>query len=116
MKKSTSIFVVILAFVITAQSNIDKVTDKLVQLSAASYDNWHYTENHSLGIAELSKPAFDDSEFSIVKLDENIYPDSCWLRKVITLPEYIGGLPVRGKMKMLFEVTLEISFNILTSS
>jgi len=104
MKKSTSIFVVILAFVITAQSNIDKVTDKLVQLSAASYDNWHYTENHSLGIAELSKPAFDDSEFSIVKLDENIYPDSCWLRKVITLPEYIGGLPVRGKMKMLFEV------------
>lgn len=104
MKHLIFLFLILFAFTLIAQTNVDKVTEKLVQLSTASYDNWRYTENHSLTVSELSDPVFDDSRFLLLKLDERIFPDSCWLRKVITVPRFIGGVPVSGRMKMLFEV------------
>ena len=104
MKKLIVLFSVFLAAIAAAQTNVDKVTEKLVQLSTASYDNWRYTADHSLSVAELSNPSYNDSQFPLLKLNERIFPDSCWLRKVITLPKYIGGLLVEGKMKMFFEV------------
>lgn len=104
MKQLTFLLIISIAITLNAQSNVDKVTERLVQLSTASYDSWRYTENHSLTVAELSNFTFDDSNLPLLKLDERIFPDSCWIRKVITLPKFIGGVPVAGPMKMFLEV------------
>ncbi len=54
--------------------------------------------------AELSKPEYNDQNWKLLKLNELIFPDSCWLKKVIELPKFIGGQPVEGKMKFLISV------------
>src|SRR4030042_1548313 len=91
-------------FIILAQSNVEKLIIKLEQLSEASLNNWKYSLDFSLSASELSKPNFDDSKWETLTLDQRIYPDSCWLRKVIVLPKFIAGIPVTGRLRFTVSV------------
>jgi alpha-mannosidase len=84
-----------------AQSNVDKLVEQLDFLSSGSINNWKYSTNLSV---DPTKPGFDDSRWENLKLDERIFPDSCWIRKEIILPERILGKTISGKMKFLVSV------------
>jgi len=88
-----------------AQTKVDIVTDELEKLSSGTFDNWKYSTDFSLKVSELSDPAFDDKGWKNITIGESIYPDSCWLRKEIHLPEYFAGLPLTGKLN--FHVSVD---------
>lgn len=86
---------------LAAQTNVDKVVDQLDFLSSGSVNNWRYSTDFS---KDPTAPGFDDSQWKNLKLDEHIYPDSCWIRKEIVLPERILGQTVSGRVKFLVSV------------
>ncbi|MFH1196710.1 MAG: glycoside hydrolase family 38 C-terminal domain-containing protein [bacterium] len=90
--------------IVFAQGNVDSIIGQLESLSEMSIDNWKYSTNFSYTIDEMSSLSFDDTGWKELKLSEKIYPDSCWLRKVVVLPGFIGGEKVGGKLKLLFTV------------
>ena len=97
---------IFLTFTLTlfAQANSDKVIERLELLSSANINNWKYSTDLSLKSEALSKIDFNDSDWKTLQLDERIYPDSCWFRKVIELPKYIATEEVKGKIKFLVSV------------
>ncbi|HEY6953542.1 MAG TPA: glycoside hydrolase family 38 C-terminal domain-containing protein [Bacteroidota bacterium] len=93
-------------FSLFSQSNVDKLVRALDSLTLASYNDWKvspdlksYTPN-----GDPTKPGFDDSQWNNLALDQSIYPDSCWIRKDIVLPEKILGKPVNGPMRLIVAV------------
>ncbi|MFA3782270.1 alpha-mannosidase [Melioribacteraceae bacterium 4301-Me] len=97
-------YFLLLPLTLLAQTNVDKIVEQLELISEASLNNWKYSTDFSFSASQLSNPEFDDSKWQNLKLNENIYPDSCWLRKVIELPEFIAGVPVNGTIKFLVSV------------
>lgn len=87
-----------------AQSNVDKIAEELEYLNNAYFDNWKYSTDLSYNSKEVSAVDFDDSNWKTLKINQSIYPDSCWLRKEIIIPEYIGGIKVSGLLKLLISV------------
>lgn len=104
MKYLSVIFFLVLSVTLLAQSESDKIIDRLELLSSASINNWKYSTDLSIKPENLSNPDFDDSSWKTLQLDERIYPDSCWFRKVIELPKYIAAEEVKGKIKFLVSV------------
>ncbi|MDZ7344253.1 MAG: alpha-mannosidase, partial [candidate division KSB1 bacterium] len=51
-----------------------------------------------------NRPGFDDRKWATLKIDEEIYPDSCWLRKEVVLPQRFLGEPVSGPVRFLVSV------------
>jgi alpha-mannosidase len=97
----TLVLAFLLPFTLTAQTNVDKVVEELDFLSSGSINNWKYSTDLSV---DPTKPGFDDARWTNLKLDERIFPDSCWIRKEIILPERILGKTISGKMKFLVSV------------
>ena len=97
-----------LPITMVAQTNVDKLVSKLDSLISGSLDDWKISQNLSgKNISFNGNPYdvnFNDSTWSILKINENNYDDSCWLRKEIILPDKILGEPVRGKIKLLLSV------------
>ncbi|MBI4548937.1 MAG: alpha-mannosidase [Ignavibacteriae bacterium] len=87
-----------------AQTNVDKIIQVLDSLSLAAFSNWKASPDMKL-LRDLkgdpTQPDFDDSKWDILKLNESIYPDSCWLRKEIVIPKTFLGEPVSGPIKFL---------------
>src|SRR3972149_3960418 len=105
MKIFKYLFLVVSCTITTlSQTNVDRLVEELELISDASFNNWKYSLDFSFNIAELSDQNFDDYKWESLKLNQSIYPDSCWLRKVIELPEYIGGQPVSGTLNFLISV------------
>ena len=102
MKKA--LFFVLFPLVILAQTNVDNLVEKLDRLNTAVFDDWKCSTNFSFKIDELSDPNFDDSQWQSVTLNERLAYDSCLFRKVIELPPYIAGVPVKGSLKFLTEI------------
>ncbi|HEX9614996.1 MAG TPA: glycoside hydrolase family 38 C-terminal domain-containing protein, partial [Bacteroidota bacterium] len=48
-----------------------------------------------------TRPGYDDSGWGVLKLDESIYPDSCWLRREVILPESFLGERVKGPVRFM---------------
>ncbi len=107
-----------------AQSNVDRVTQALETLSAASFDDWKVSPalqsmapdgGASLWLftGDPTRPDFDDSRWKDVKLGEPIDLESCWMRKAIVLPEHLFGQPVSGSVKFRLSsaVALELWVN-----
>lgn len=92
---------VLISTIALAQTNVDKLVDQLDLLSSGSINNWKYSTDFT---GDPTRPHFDDSQWKNLKLDERIYPDSCWIRKEIILPERILGQTISGKMKFLVSV------------
>ncbi len=101
MKLPSLMFIVLVPLMMHAQSNVDKFVEQLDFLSSGSINNWKYTTDLSV---DPTKPEFDDSQWKNLKLDERIFPDSCWIRKEIILPERILGKTISGPMKFLVSV------------
>ncbi len=100
-------FVVVLFLfvtVISAQSEIEKIINDLEVINNANFDNWKYSTNMSYAAEELSKSDFDDSAWETLGINESIFPKSCWLRKEIEIPEYVGGIKVTPKINFQISV------------
>jgi len=93
-----------LPIILTAQSNVKKLTEQLDLLSEATFNNWKYTTDFSSKAEELANPNFDDSKWKNYQLNYNLTIDSCWFRKIIEIPDYIAGVAVKGNLKFLTSV------------
>ena len=101
--------IVILLFpvVLPAQTNVDKLGKALDSLSLVSFNDWRVSPDLK-GFkpnGDPTKAGFDDSSWETLKLNQHIYPDSCWIRKEIVMPEKILGKTIRGPVK--FEVSVD---------
>ncbi len=100
------VFVSLFPIALIAQSQVDRLTHDLDSLTASSFDNWKVSRD--LKVEHLSgdptKPGFDDSRWATLKIGESIYPDSCWIRKEIVLPDRILGQTVSGTIRLLVSV------------
>lgn len=101
--------IVILLFpvVLPAQTNVDKLVKALDSLSLVSFNDWRVSPDLK-GFkpnGDPTKAGFDDSSWETLKLNQHIYPDSCWIRKEIVMPEKILGKTIRGPVK--FEVSVD---------
>ncbi len=96
----------LMPLLLSAQTNVDKVVKALDSLSLASFDDWKVSPDlkafHPTG--DPTQPGFDDSGWQTLKLNQHIYPDSCWIRKEIVLPPKILGKAVKGPMEFLVSV------------
>src|SRR5258706_8176305 len=90
-----------------AQSNVDRLVRSLDSLGTVSFNNWKVSPDLKTLRAmagDPTKPGFDDSKWDNLTLDQSIYPDSCWIRKEIMLPELILGQPTGGTVRFLTSV------------
>lgn len=82
-------------------TNVDKLVSALDSVSASGYvNNWKVSAD--LSTAALSgdptSASYDDSGWKDLKIGGLIGADSCWIRKVVTLPATMFGKPVRGRI------------------
>jgi alpha-mannosidase len=103
------ILLILLSFTsirITSQTQVDKVAQQLEFLSSLTYNEWKMSGDLTKTkiIGDPTKQDFDDSQWANLKLDERVYPDSCWLRKEITIPNNFLGKPISGKVKLVVSV------------
>jgi len=95
----------ILHSVLFSQTGVDRVVHSLDSLGIVSFNDWKVSPDIKQRIiGDPTKPGFDDSRWDNLKLDQRIYPDSCWIRKEIVLPDMILGRPVTGAVKFLVSV------------
>ena len=98
---------VIVPTIVFAQTNVDRLVKAMDSLSTVSFDQWKVSPDLK-GSRKIdgdpTKPGFDDSKWDDLRLRQSIYPESCWIRKEIVLPEYIIGQPVAGPVKFLVSV------------
>jgi alpha-mannosidase len=90
-----------------AQTNVDRVVRALDSLGTLSFNDWKVSpdlKNARAITGDPTKAGFDDSKWDILKLSQLIYPDSCWIRREITLPDRILGKPVSGALRFLVSV------------
>lgn len=114
MKTLTYLFVVLLIvapFSLTdaqTNTNVDKITSELDSLVSTTFiDNWKVSPDLSTTVFNGYPTSldFDDSKWDNEKLGNEIDLDSCWIRKVVMLPDSIFGKPMQGKISLL--VTLD---------
>jgi alpha-mannosidase len=89
-----------------AQTNVDRVIHAIDSMTIVSINDWKMSSDLKFGtvLGDPRRPDFDDSKWETLKLDQSVYPDSCWLRKEIVLPEYILGSRVGGTVKLLVSI------------
>ncbi|GAB4127459.1 MAG: alpha-mannosidase [Ignavibacteriales bacterium] len=97
-------FLLFISSQIFAQNASEKIIEQLEIFSTASFNNWKYSTDLSLSAEKISKLDYDDSAWKNLQLDERIYPDSCWFRKIIELPKFIATEEVRGTINFLVTV------------
>jgi alpha-mannosidase len=86
---------------------VDRLTAALDSLSVTKFDNWKMSpdlKQYRPVRESPSAPEFDDSGWQILRMGESVYPDSCWLRKKITIPNTILGKPASGPLRLLVSV------------
>ena len=96
----------VLPLVLAAQTPVTTLTRSLDSLTSFSYDNWKMSSDLRIAkfTSDPTQPDFDDREWETLKITQSVYPDSCWLRKEITLPDSLLGKPVRGVLRFLVTV------------
>ena len=84
-------------------SNVDRLVSALDSIAATTYvNNWKSSPDLSTAVfdGDPTSADFSDSNWRNVRLGGEINVDSCWIRKVIVLPDSIFGKPVRGKISL----------------
>jgi alpha-mannosidase len=84
-----------------AQTPVDRLGAELDFQSRGSLDAWKYSTDFS-GTPAL--PGFNDAAWQTLALNQSIYPDSCWIRKTVVLPERMLGTPTSGTIRLLLTV------------
>ncbi len=102
------IAVMIFPFVLISQTNVDKVTSALDSMSTFSMNDWKMSPDLKNGEikGDPTQHGFDDSQWQTLKIAQSVYPDSCWLRREIVLPEYILGKRVGGTIRLTYRSTI----------
>ena len=105
----TGILILVLAVLclpVFPQTNVDRVVRALDSLSTVSFNGWKVSPDlkNYRPAGDPTKPGFDDSQWDTLRLNQWIYPDSCWFRKEIVLPEKILGTNVHGTVNVLLSV------------
>lgn len=86
-------------------TNVDILAVALDSLGTLSFDDWKVSPDLKKPVAgDPTQAVFDDSKWDVLKIGQKIYPDSCWIRKEIVLPERILGKPVKGAVRFLTSV------------
>ena len=91
--------------IIQAQTNVDNVIHKLTLFGNAPFKDWKYSTDFSKKPEELSALGYDDSKWHKIALSQDIFIDSCWMRKEITLPTFLAGKPLPSNLT--FEVSVD---------
>ena len=89
-----------------SQTNVDRLVRALDSLTLASYNDWKVSpdlKSYSPQ-GDPTQAGFDDSKWNNLRLNQSIYPDSVWIRKVIVVPEKILGKPVSGPLRLVVAV------------
>jgi alpha-mannosidase len=92
---------------LTGQTNIDFLTKELENLTVVSYDNWKYSVGTSFDkavINQISAAGYNDTDWKSLQLRQQVYVDSCWIRKELMLPEKYMGEAVSGSVKLLLSL------------
>lgn len=92
--------------ILVAQTNVDRTTAVLDSLASVSIDDWKMSPDLKNGEikGDPTQRGFDDSQWQTLKIAQLVYPDSCWLRKEIVLPDRILGKKVDGTIKFFVSV------------
>ncbi len=101
MKHLLLLLVLSVVSVLHAQSPVDGLVNDLNFLSKGSLDHWKYSTSFA---ADPTGPGFDDAQWQTLSIGQSIYPDSCWLRKEVTLPDRMLGSPTSGSARFLVSV------------
>ena len=86
---------------------VDRVTSTLDSLTIVGFDNWKMSpdlKNYQITGGHPSESTFDDGSWTTLTIGQSVYPDSCWLRKVIVTPNAILGQPVSGPLTFAVSV------------
>ena len=104
--KTKIILLLFVALQMLGQTNVDRVAKALDTLAVISFNDWKMSPDLSKEKISGNPAAvvYDDSKWKNLKLREWIYPDSCWLRKEIILPDKILGQPISGTLKFFVEI------------
>ncbi len=90
-----------------ALSPVERLVHTLDSLSTVSFDQWRMSPDLKNARIDGLAPAasdFNDGTWEMLTLGKSVYPDSCWLRREIILPDRILGTPVRGPVRLLLTV------------
>lgn len=90
-----------------AQTAVDRLVRALDSLSSFSVTGWKAGPDLKAALPAGKNPAlpgFDDSKWDDLALDQKIYPDSCWIRATVTLPERILGQELSGPVRFRLSV------------
>jgi alpha-mannosidase len=107
MNKVVPILVLLfLPILSTAQTNVDRLVRALDSLSMAAVNHWKVSPDlkNYAPPGDPSRPGFDDSQWKDLTLDQQLFVDSCWIRKEVILPDRILGTPLTGPMRLLLSV------------
>ena len=86
---------------LTAQTSVDRLVARLEAATKGSTDGWKYSTDFS---QDPTKAGFDDSKWAPIGFDQRLMIDSCWIRKEVTLPDRLVGLPTGGTVRFLVTV------------
>jgi len=97
---------ILISFGAFSQTNVDRLVRALDSLTLSSYNDWRVSPDLKTykPLGDPTQPGFDDSAWQTLKLNQSIYPDSCWIRKEIAFPVKILGKPISGPMKLMVSV------------
>jgi len=85
-----------------SQARVHQVIRDLDSLSRVQFDNWRYSTDRS---QPAYRTEYNDSSWETLKINQLVYPDTAWLRKVILLPEqFLGTRTSGGIVKLLLTV------------
>ncbi|OGU44810.1 MAG: hypothetical protein A3G43_14450 [Ignavibacteria bacterium RIFCSPLOWO2_12_FULL_56_21] len=89
-----------------AQSPVRRLVSVLDSITVTSFNDWRISPDLRTyrPAGDPRQPEFDDSGWDILKIDQSVYPDSCWIRKEIALPAKILGRPVSGSVRFVVSV------------
>jgi len=107
MKRLLVFVIALVPSVLASQTSVEQLWRTLDSLNLVAVNNWKMSPDLGRGAALTGDPrqaGFDDSQWTDLTLNENFYPDSCWIRKEIVLPERRLGEPLGGSLKLLVSV------------
>jgi len=86
-------------------TKVDRIVKQLEKSLILPIDHWKLSTNMSFEPTILSNPDFNDSKWRKFNLnEEDVSPNGCWLRKVITIPKKIDGRKVSGQLNITISI------------
>jgi alpha-mannosidase len=107
MKWTLAFLAGLLPALMCAETGVDGLRHRLDSLNLVAIDYWKRSPDLGAGTRIAGDPrqaGFDDSEWTDLRLNDEVFVDSCWIRKELLLPERRLGEPVRGRLRFLVSV------------